>query len=112
MKQIKELNGKYDDCLADGKIQFSEGDIDIPLAKSLLETSKEEYKNLWTTIIAGKEWRGEFHNIKKNGELYWESAIISPIKNEKGEITHYLAVKEDITGFKILQQQFLQALQK
>ena len=44
MKQIKELNGKYDDCLADGKIQFSEGDIDIPLAKSLLETSKEEYK--------------------------------------------------------------------
>ncbi len=55
------------------------------------------YKNLWLTISSGKEWRGDFHNIKKNGESYWESASISPIKGDDGEITHYVAVKEDIT---------------
>ncbi len=63
-------------------------------------TSPEEYQQLWETINAGKEWRGEFHNRKKNGELYWESASISPIKNVDGVITHFLAVKEDITEHK------------
>ncbi|MHB9141160.1 MAG: PAS domain S-box protein, partial [Paludibacter sp.] len=58
------------------------------------EKSKEEYKQLWETIKSGKEWRGEFHNQKKNGELYWESAIIVPIKNDR---IFFLAVKEDIT---------------
>ncbi|GAB4442301.1 MAG: hypothetical protein Fur0044_38720 [Anaerolineae bacterium] len=57
----------------------------------------EVYQQLWKTITAGKEWRGEFYNKKKNGELYWESASISPIKNADGVITHFLAVKEDIT---------------
>jgi PAS domain S-box-containing protein len=61
------------------------------------KTSDEDYKKLWRDISIGKEWRGEFHNKRKNGELYWESASISPIKNEKGEITHFLAIKEDIT---------------
>ncbi len=60
-------------------------------------TSPEMYQQLWETITAGKEWRGEFHNRKKNGELYWESTSISPIKNADGVITHFLAVKEDIT---------------
>ena len=61
------------------------------------ETPPEEYKRLWNTITSGGEWRGEFHNKKKNGELYWESASISPIMNEAGVITHFVAVKEDIT---------------
>jgi two-component system, sensor histidine kinase and response regulator len=60
-------------------------------------TSAEEYKRLWETISAGREWRGEFRNKKKNGDLYWESASISPIFNGDGRITHFLAVKEDIT---------------
>ncbi|MBI4631865.1 MAG: PAS domain S-box protein, partial [Chloroflexi bacterium] len=60
-------------------------------------TSGDEYKNLWSTITGGREWRGKFLNKKKNGDLYWESASISPIVNDAGEITHYLAVKEDIT---------------
>ncbi|MBL1211667.1 diguanylate cyclase domain-containing protein, partial [Geminocystis sp. GBBB08] len=60
-------------------------------------TSKNDYKNLWDTIKQGKEWQGEFHNMKKNGELYWEKALISPIFNSAGVITHYMAVKEDIT---------------
>lgn len=70
--------------------------------KSGVQT-EEVYKELWKTITTGKEWKGEFHNKKKNGELYWESALISPIKNDKGEITHYLALKEDITERKELE---------
>jgi PAS domain S-box-containing protein len=61
------------------------------------ETPSKEYAQLWSTITSGGEWRGEFHNKKKNGELYWESAVISPITNTQGDITYYLAVKEDIT---------------
>lgn len=61
------------------------------------ETTKETYEQLWKTILTGKEWRGEFHNKKKNGQLYWEDAAISPILSEDGKITHFLAVKEDIT---------------
>ena len=64
------------------------------------EKGPEGYRELWETIAAGKEWRGEFHNKKKNGELYWESASISPIRDPAGRITHYLAVKEDITARK------------
>jgi len=60
-------------------------------------TSKETYQLLWASITSGKEWHGELINRKKNGELYYESALIAPITNEKGEVTHYLAVKEDIT---------------
>jgi PAS domain S-box-containing protein len=64
------------------------------------ETPQEEYRRLWETIQSGKEWRGEFRNKKKNGELYWESAVIAPIKDPGGSITHYIAVKEDITDRK------------
>lgn len=60
-------------------------------------TSPEEYKQLWQTITEGKEWTGEFHNRRKNGELYWEKALISPIINSAGVITHYMAVREEIT---------------
>lgn len=61
------------------------------------DQTQEYYKVMWETISKGKLWKGEFHNKKKNGELYWESALISPIMDEKGEILNYLAVKEDIT---------------
>jgi PAS domain S-box-containing protein len=64
------------------------------------EKGPEAYHELWQTITAGKEWRGEFHNKKKNGELYWESASISPIRDRAGRITHFVAVKEDITARK------------
>ena len=61
------------------------------------EQPDEFYRDMWIAISSGREWRGEFHNIKKNGESYWESASISPIMNAKGEITHYIAIKEDIS---------------
>jgi phosphoserine phosphatase RsbU/P len=62
--------------------------------------TEQFYRDLWQTISTGEEWRGEFHNLKKNGDSYWESASISPIMNKAGEITHYIAVKEDITARK------------
>jgi PAS domain S-box-containing protein len=64
------------------------------------EQSDSFYRDLWQTITSGREWHGEFHNRKKNGELYWENASISPIRDARGRITHFVAVKEDITGRK------------
>ncbi|MCK6624345.1 MAG: PAS domain S-box protein [Anaerolineae bacterium] len=72
-------------------------------------TSLEAYKCLWETVTAGKEWRGEFHNKKKNGQLYWEAAAISPIKDAQGVITHFLAVKEDITERKRAEESLRQS---
>ena len=57
----------------------------------------ENYEQLWKMITSGKEWHGELLNKKKNGELFWEYVTISPTLNERGEITHFVGVKEDIT---------------
>ena len=62
--------------------------------------AKEYYKKMWQTISSGKIWKGEFHNKSKNGRLFWENVTITPIKNNDGIITNYLAVKEDITSHK------------
>ena len=60
-------------------------------------TPAESYKSLWSSIKAGIEWKGIFHNKRKNGEFYWESAFIVPLRDTEGVITQYLGVKEDIT---------------
>ena len=75
-------------------------------------TPDEEYKELWQTISSGGEWRGEFSNKKKNGEIYWESALIAPIKNEKGEIINYIATKEDITERKLIEESLIRSEMK
>ncbi len=64
------------------------------------EMPPEEYKQMWETINSGHEWRGEFHNKQKNGELYWASSLISPIKNSEGVTTRFLAIQEDVTARK------------
>jgi PAS domain S-box-containing protein len=71
--------------------------------------SQEFYENFWETIKSGKEWRGEFLNKKKNGNLYWENNSISCIKNENGEITHFVAIKEDITERKKIEKELIHA---
>ena len=63
-------------------------------------TNPDEYAHLWATIVRGGVWGGVFCNRKKDGELYWESASISGVTNERGEITHFVAVKADITEHK------------
>ena len=72
-------------------------------------TPDSTYVELWKALNKGHEWRGEFQNKKKNGQLYWEYAFISPIKNESGKVNHYLAIKEDITQKKLLQEQLSQS---
>ena len=75
-------------------------------------TTPEEHTNLWNTIKSGNEWHGEIRNKKKNGELYWESSSISPIRNAEGEITHFLAVKEDITEKKKIEMELIESKEK
>ena len=74
------------------------------------EQDAEFYRHLWATITTGKIWQGEFHNKRKDGSLYWEMATISPVRNDKGEVLRYLAVKEDITQRKAIEASLATAL--
>jgi two-component system NtrC family sensor kinase len=69
------------------------------------EMSADSYADMWQTISSGKTWKGQFHNKRKNDELYWEAASISPLFDKEGQITGYLAVKEDITEQKAAREQ-------
>lgn len=61
------------------------------------EKTVDEYREMWALLLAGEIWRGEFHNRRKDGSLFWEQAVIAPIFDGKGQRLHYLAIKEDIT---------------
>jgi len=63
-------------------------------------TLKEEYTKLWNIINSGNEYHGEIQNRKRNGDLYWESVLISPIRDDEGKIVNFMAIKEDITNRK------------
>jgi PAS domain S-box-containing protein len=78
---------------------YSAGDVkgENPRFLKSGHTPPEGYQRLWAAITTGGTWRGELLNKKKNGELYWVAAAISPIKNARGVTTHYLAVEEDVT---------------
>jgi len=99
------------DC--DGRIQYANKKFEQTTGYTIAETIGENpkimksgdkpesyYKNLWDTIKSGNSWKGEFINKRKNGELYYEEAIISPVKNPHGEIICFIAVKDDITARK------------
>ena len=73
------------------------------------ETPAEEYQRMWRAIASGGEWQGEFHNRKKNGELFWESASLSSILDGSGKVAHFVAVKEDITEFKLAREKLMEA---
>jgi diguanylate cyclase (GGDEF)-like protein/PAS domain S-box-containing protein len=66
--------------------------------------SYAQHEEMWKTIKAGQTWRGIFKNKKRNGEFYWANGVISPLKDEKGEITHFLSVQEDITERKVSEE--------
>ena len=68
-------------------------------------TPQEVYRQMWEMIQAGQQWHGEFCNRKKNGDLYWEWASISPIVDADGLVNYYVAVKEDITERKRAQEE-------
>jgi two-component system, cell cycle sensor histidine kinase and response regulator CckA len=73
------------------------------------KTAPEHYERLWKAIATGYEWRGEFLNKAKDGRLFWESCVISPIVNKAGQVTHFLEINEDITQKKQLEEQLRQA---
>ncbi len=75
-------------------------------------TSDEEYRSLWQTIKAGGEWSGEFLNKAKDGSLFWERALITSIRDEAGRITHFFAVKEDVTKSKEVEEKLQQMRQQ
>ena len=64
------------------------------------------YKQMWDTIIGGGVWRGELINRKKDGQLYYETQTITPVKNSAGLISHFISIKEDITGSKNAEDTF------
>ncbi|MFA6234589.1 MAG: PAS domain S-box protein [Bacteroidota bacterium] len=66
------------------------------------EQSGVFYTDMWNTILSGQNWIGEFHNRKKDGTLYWESAVISPVMDDNNRITHFIGIKTDITAQKQL----------
>ena len=67
--------------------------------------SPSSYRELWATITSGGDWHGEFLNRRKGGQLFWEDAVISPLRDESGVITHFVAVKEDITARKAAEEE-------
>jgi len=67
------------------------------------EDGLTDYTEMWQTLSLGQQWRGDFHNKRRNGEFFWERAAISPILSQDGTITNYLAVKEDITDRKAVE---------
>ncbi len=83
----KEVTGKRPSV-------FSSGDI-----------SPVNYQEMWQKILAGNAWQGTFLNRRKNGQLYWEAATISAVRDLRGEITHFVAVKEDITERRSTEEQ-------
>ena len=70
------------------------------------------YKDLWDTILSGRTWRGQILNRKKNDEEFWESTSISAIKNDQDEITHFVAVKQDITERKKAEEEIKNSQQR
>ncbi|MDP2319435.1 MAG: PAS domain S-box protein [Acidobacteriota bacterium] len=67
------------------------------------------YKQLWETIRAGRTWRGEIINRRKDGRLYTEDQTVTPIRDASGAITHFVAIKKDMTEHLQLEAQFRQA---
>ena len=80
----------------------------------ILKSGKQSqtfYEDLWQTILAGKTWKGDFQNRRKDGSEYWERAAIAPVANETGQISHFVGVKEDVTEQKRMETELLRAKQ-
>jgi PAS domain S-box-containing protein len=76
------------------------------------DIKNEDYAKLWETIKKGEFWSGEFRNKKKNGDLFWVSSIVSPIRNTHGVITNYLAIQQDISEKKLAEQKLIEAKER
>jgi len=107
--KIEYVNSKFHDLTG---YMFKEVFGENPRFLSSGHKTKQEYKELWDTILSGENWVGEFLNKKKNGELFWESATIYPLVNDEGKISHFIAMKEDITERKKMTEELILAKEK
>jgi len=71
------------------------------------DRSKTECMRLWKTVTAGKTWQSEVNSVRKDGSLYWENVTVSSLRDDEGQISHYIALKEDISLRKQAQEQVL-----
>ena len=128
-KKLRQLSSAVENCSASIVIADSRGLIEYvnPKFSEITGYPREEiigqnprllkadgqpaelYRELWAAISAGREWSGDLCNRKKNGDIFWEHASISPIRSERGEITNFVAVKEDITEQKRITGELLTA---
>ena len=104
--KIEYVNPKFSELT---QYSFAEAIGQTPHILSSGVHSKEYFKEIWDTLLAGQEWHGEFCNKKKDGELFWELSSISPILDDEGEIRHFVAVKEDITARKLTEETLREA---
>lgn len=91
---IQMVNSAFTRCTG-----YSKNEI-IGMNMSILKSGHQSgffYENMWNRINAGDTWTGRILNKKKNGTLYWDRTVITPIKNDHGDITNFISVKEDIT---------------
>ncbi len=104
--QISYVNRKFTECTG-----YSAEEIigKNPRVLNAGQCPADLYRDLWSTITRGRVWHGELCNKKKTGEIFWEAATITPMTNPKGVITHFLAVKEDITERRTLESQLRHA---
>ena len=73
---------------------------------------KEFFRNMWSVIKEGHDWQGEILNRKKDGSLFWELVNISSVKNNNGEITHFVAIKDNISKRKHMEEELLRSKEK
>ncbi len=103
--RIEYVNPKY--CEVTG---YRQEEL-IGRESHLLGDETDDPSNLsgiWERLINGEIWKGEFRNRRKNGRPYWEAAVIAPIRDAEGDISHYLSVREDITERKAFEQRLLE----
>jgi two-component system cell cycle sensor histidine kinase/response regulator CckA len=99
--RIEYVNRRFSEVTG---FTFDEAVGKSPRLLSSGRNPRELYADMWKTIRAGDIWRGELQNRKKNGELYWDSVSISPIRDSNGAITHFLGCQEDVTEHKMAEQ--------
>ena len=102
---IQYVNAKFTDMTGYAQEEVIGQNTRMLISDSTRTPAHDE---LWKTVRSGKVWRGELHDRKKNGELFWIESAITPIRDENGTITHFLAIQEDITLRKQYEEQLVQ----
>jgi PAS domain S-box-containing protein len=105
---IKYVNPKFTEVTG---YSAEEAVGQIPSVMGTGKEYPEHLEDLWDTVLKGEDWHGEFCNTKKNGERFWEFSHISSIRNDQGEITHFVVVNEDVTERKRMEEELIQAKQ-